>query len=180
MDLNIGHKVKSLRLASDLTQNELADRANLTKGFISQLENEQSSISVDSLSDILEALGTSIPDFFAGNSESQVVFSPNERVHVDSKDISAFELLISGSTNYVMDPIMLELASGEKLEKSTPHPGEEFGYVLSGIVTLILDKKTYRVPAKHCFYFKADRPSQLLNKNSSVAKLLWITTPPQM
>ena len=52
-----------MRLASDLTQEELANRAKLTKGFISQLENEQTSISLDSLADILDALGISIPAF---------------------------------------------------------------------------------------------------------------------
>ena len=66
MDLNIGSKIKALRLASDLTQEELANRARLTKGFISQLENEkfQTSISLDSLADILDALGVSLSEFF--------------------------------------------------------------------------------------------------------------------
>jgi len=44
-----------LRQSSNLTQEELAERANLTKGFISQIERDLTSISLDSLTQILEA-----------------------------------------------------------------------------------------------------------------------------
>ena len=180
MELKIGQKIKTLRLASDLTQTELADRANLTKGFISQFENDQCSISVDSLADLLDALGVSMREFFSDDDEADVVFSPAHRISVDSKGASKFELLVPGSTNNVMDPIMVELEPGEELERFGPHPGEQFGYVLKGTLTLKLNGKEYRVPSGHCFYFEADRPSQIKNTNNSVTKLLWITTPPQM
>jgi len=180
LELNIGQKIKTLRLASDLTQTELADRANLTKGFISQLENEQSSISVDSLADILDALGISLSEFFADESEVNVVFSPDDRVAIDGKGASKFEMLVPGSTNNMMDPIMVELAPGEQLDFGDPQPGEQFGFVLSGTVTLSLDGKNHRVSGKHCFYFEANRPHQISNRGEAVARLLWVTTPPQM
>ncbi|MDH4156655.1 MAG: cupin domain-containing protein [candidate division Zixibacteria bacterium] len=180
MDLKIGRKIKALRLASDLTQEELANRAQLTKGFISQLENEQSSIQIDSLADILEALGVSLTEFFSDSNEIRVVFKPAERVPVDGTGASGFELLIPGSTNNLMDPALIRLQPGEKLERWDPHPGERFGYVLRGTATLTLDRKAYRVPARHCFYFKADRPHQIMNKNNGVVSLLWVTSPPQM
>ncbi|MCK4606862.1 MAG: helix-turn-helix transcriptional regulator, partial [candidate division Zixibacteria bacterium] len=63
--MKIGEKIKALRLSSDLTQEELANRAGLSKGFISQLENDQTSIQIDSLADILEALSVSLSDFFS-------------------------------------------------------------------------------------------------------------------
>jgi len=180
LELAIGKKVKALRLASDLTQMELADRANLTKGFISQLENEQSSISVDSLVDILDALGVKLTDFFSDDVETDIVFGPSDRIAVEGKGATVFELLVPGSTNNLLDPIMVELAAGEFLEPADPHPGEMFGYVFGGTATLKLGKKTYRVPGKHCFYFTADRPYQIMNSGKTVVKLLWITTPPQM
>ena len=180
--MNIGKKIKSLRLASDLTQEELANRAKLTKGFISQMENEkfQTSISVDSLADILDALGVSLSDFFQESNETQVVFKPSERVPVDVDGVKKFELLIPGSTNNEMDPILLCLLPGEKLEPRDPHPGEQFGYVLSGTATLKLGKNNYKVPSKHCFYFRSDKVHQLLNNSKREVKILWITTPPQM
>ena len=180
MELKLGQKIKTLRLASDLTQTELADRANLTKGFISQIENDQCSISVDSLGDILDALGISLQEFFSDKAEPEVVFSPADRIAVDGKGASRFELLVPGSTNNEMDPILVELKPGERLEAFDPHPGEQFGYVLKGEVNLKLGKKEYQVRTNQCFYFEADQPSQIRNRSHSMARLLWVTSPPQM
>lgn len=135
---------------------------------------------MDSLADILDALGVKLADFFSDDLETEVVFGPEERIAIEGKGASVFELLVPGSTNNMFDPIMVELADGESLEPADPHPGELFGYVLSGTATLKFGKKVYRVPGKHCFYFKADRPYQIFNENKAAVKLLWITAPPLM
>lgn len=109
-----------------------------------------------------------------------MVFGPDDRVAVEGKGATGFELLVPGSTNNVLDPIMVELAPGESLEPADPHPGEMFGYILNGTATLKLGKKSHRIPSRHCFYFKADKPYQILNIGKAAAKLLWITTPPLM
>ena len=62
--MNIGNKIKELRIAKGLTQEELADRAELSKGFISQVERELTSPSIATLIDILQCLGTTLNDFF--------------------------------------------------------------------------------------------------------------------
>ncbi|MDU5924926.1 MAG: helix-turn-helix transcriptional regulator, partial [Finegoldia magna] len=53
--MEIGDKIRSLRLKLGLTQEELAERSDLTKGFISQLERDLTSPSVDSLNYVLNA-----------------------------------------------------------------------------------------------------------------------------
>lgn len=61
--MEIGDKIRSLRLKLGLTQEELAERSDLTKGFISQLERDLTSPSVDSLNYVLNALGTDMATF---------------------------------------------------------------------------------------------------------------------
>jgi len=178
--LDIGAKIKALRLASELTQSELAARSRLTKGFISQIERDQTSISLDSLVDILDALGTSIAEFFADTAQSAVVYAPKDRINVEEKNVAGFEILVPGSTNNMMDPIMITLAPGEMLTEEKPHTGEEFGYVLSGVLTLRVGTKSYRVPPRRCFYFEADKIHQFENKGKAKVNFLWITSPPQM
>ena len=56
--MKIGAKVKELRVQKGLTQEELADRTELSKGFISQLERDLTSPSIATLMDILQALGS--------------------------------------------------------------------------------------------------------------------------
>ena len=180
MKLQIGERIKALRLASDLTQEELAVRAGLSKGFISQLENEQTSIQIDSLADILEGLGVTLAEFFSQADPQKVVFKPTDAKAVDGMGASRFELLVPSSTNNVMDPILVTLQPGEKLEERDPHPGEQFGYVLKGTVLLTLDRKSFRVPARHCFYFESDRRHQLGNGGKGETTFLWVVSPPQM
>ena len=62
--MDIGRKLKQLRIRNDLTLEELASRSELTKGFLSQVERNLTSPSVSTLEDILEALGTDLAAFF--------------------------------------------------------------------------------------------------------------------
>ncbi len=72
--MDIGAKLKELRVLKGLTQEELADRAELSKGFISQVERDLTSPSIATLMDILQCLGTSIGEFFNDGSDEQIVF----------------------------------------------------------------------------------------------------------
>jgi transcriptional regulator with XRE-family HTH domain len=73
--MNIGEKIKRLRVKKSLTQEELADRCELTKGFISQVERDLTSPSIATLVDILEGLGTNLKDFFNETVEEKIVAS---------------------------------------------------------------------------------------------------------
>lgn len=180
MKLVIGQKIKSLRLSSELTQEELAVRSGVSKGFISQLENDQTSVQIDTLSDILEALGQNLGEFFTDPAPDRPVYKPSERVSVENSGVVSFELLIPGSTNNMMDPAMVTLDPGESLGKRGPHSGEQFGYVLKGMVTLRLGKHSYKVRRKGCFYFESNQEYQIHNDNSKPATFLWVVSPPQM
>ena len=72
--MEIGLKIKRLRLALNLTQEELADRTELSKSFISQVERDLTSPSIATLIDILQALGTDLKEFFGDETDSQIVF----------------------------------------------------------------------------------------------------------
>ena len=75
MNSRIGEKIKDLRNKNGLTQQELADRAELTKGYISQLERGQVAPSVVTLLDLIECLGTTPSEFFKETEEEHVVYS---------------------------------------------------------------------------------------------------------
>ena len=73
--MDIGEKIKDMRIELGLTQEELADRAELSKGFISQMERNITSPSISTLEDVLLALGSDLSSFFASEKEkTQVVF----------------------------------------------------------------------------------------------------------
>ena len=76
--MDIGNKLKELRVLKGLTQEELADRSELSKGFISQLERNLTSPSITTLMDILQCLGTSIGEFFNEAPDEQIVFGKHD------------------------------------------------------------------------------------------------------
>lgn len=181
MRIEVGQKIKDLRLAAELTQGELATRAQLTKGFISQLENDQTSLSVDSLLELLDALGISISQFFEDDTEAdRISFGPADRLVLSDRGAVEFDMLVPGSTNMFMDPIALTLAPGQSLAAEEPHSGEEFGYVLSGRLTIKYGSRTISIKKDECFYFEASKPHQFANHGKNKTSIIWVTTPPQM
>ena len=72
--MDIGKKIKELRVAKGLTQEELADRSELSKGFISQLERDLTSPSIATLMDILQCLGTNRLRIFQEEPEGDCIF----------------------------------------------------------------------------------------------------------
>ena len=175
--MNLGEKIKRMRLQKGLTQEELADRCELTKGYISQLENNLNSPSIATLTDILAALGSSLAEFFQEETEEKIVYCKNEFIEKDSDGI-LFNWLIPNAQKNMMEPVLVELAEGAETAGDIPHEGEEFGYVLSGQITIVLGKKHHTCKKGEAFYYTASKPHSIINKGKSKAKFLWISTPP--
>jgi transcriptional regulator with XRE-family HTH domain len=177
--MKIGERIRNLRQLSNLTQEELAERAGLTKGFISQVERDLTSISLDSLIQILGALDEDISEFFRDSTgEEKIVYRENDRVAIEKDKIQRFELLVPGSTNRRVEPILLTLRKGQVTPKERPHEGEEFGYVLRGRVTLRFGKEVLKLKTGECFYLSAEKEHWLQNTSSKEAIILWISSPP--
>ena len=88
--MDIGKRMKELRIQYGLTQQELADRSELTKGFISQLERNQNTPSIGTLLDIIQCLGTTPAEFFTDEEPEQIVFKNEDfftKVNEDKHNI---------------------------------------------------------------------------------------------
>ena len=175
--MELGNKIKELRLQNDLTQEELADRCKLTKGYISQLENDLTSPSIATLIDILTALGVTPKEFFADEEEQKIVFKEEDFFE---KDTGAFKIdwLVNNAQKNMLEPILVELMPTKRTEADIPHEGEEFGYVLSGSVVIHLGNKKYRCNKGESFYYSSSKAHFIENPTDRVAKFLWISTPP--
>jgi len=175
--MEIGARIKDLRLQKGLTQEELADRCELTKGYISQLENDLTSPSIASLTDMLQNLGSSLAEFFAGDDEEQVVFTQADMFDKENGGYTV-RWLVPSSQKHAMEPILTVLKAGAATEKDLPHDGEEFGYVLTGEISVTVGKRTYLASATDAFYFKADKAHYIKNEGKKDAKILWVSCPP--
>ncbi len=177
--MNIGEKIKQLRIKNGLTQEELANRAELSKGFISQVERDLTSPSIATLVDILECLGTNLKDFFNETVDEKIVFSKDDMFETENKDLkNHIKWLVPNAQKNNMEPILITLQPHAQSEEDDPHEGEEFGYVLAGIVYLHLGSQVYKARKGESFYFKATHSHYLSNAGKTKATVLWISTPP--
>jgi len=176
--VDIGDKIRNLRLRLGLTQEELAARTELSKGFISQLENNITSPSIATLQDILEALGTDIGLFFSEQTGGKIVYGSEDMFEKLEPDGGRIRWLVTSAQKNALEPILVFLPPGTSTVPHDPHEGEEFGYVLSGNVTLMLDEKEHCVKKGGSFYFRPGTAHHLVNNGKSEARILWISTPP--
>ncbi len=175
--MEIGEKLKELRLKNDLTLSELASRSEVTKGFLSQLERDLTSPNISTLENILEALGTNLQDFFSEKPEEQIVFR-KEDYFVDERDYATIQWIVPNAQKNKMEPIELTLNPKSKTKVIESHEGEEFAYVLKGSVYLVYGNKSYCVKARETFYIQGNRSHYLENRSNRPAVVLWVSTPP--
>jgi transcriptional regulator with XRE-family HTH domain len=174
--LKLGKKIRNLRISRGYTQEELADRCDLSRSFISQLENDQVSPSIDTLERILRVLGTDLKNFFASDEKREkIVFRVEERVpmYLDDFGIKGY-ILMDNIEDKSIDPKIIELLPGAETEEEEPHEGDEFGFVISGKLELILGEKVYKVNEGDCFYYCSDRVHKIRNPYKNTVKFLWI------
>ena len=175
--MDIGAKLKELRILKGLTQEELADRAELSKGFISQLERDLTSPSIATLMDILQCLGTSIGEFFNETPEEQIVFGKTDYFEKHDLELNnEIKWIIPNAQKNMMEPILLTLEPGGETYPDNPHEGEEFGYVLQGNISIHIGSKTYKAKKGESFYFVSDKKHYLSSKAGAV--LIWVSSPP--
>ena len=177
--MDIGKRMKKLRIQYGLTQQELADRSELTKGFISQLERNQNSPSIGTLLDIIQCLGTTPAEFFTDEEPEQIVFEKDDYFEKISEDGNKMiEWIIPNAQKNSMEPVRLTLKPGGSSNTHLPHTGEEFGYVLKGTVRVLYGGRAYTVRAGESFYFQAGKKHRLENNGNRDAILIWVSTPP--
>lgn len=177
--VDIGKKIRELRLGNDLTQEELANRCELTKGYISQLENNLTSPSIQTLLAILEVLGTDVHEFFSLEKDVVTTYKQEDfYIKEDTQLKNEISWIVPNALKYQMEPIIIEIKPGGQSTIDDPHSGEEFGYVLEGKVTLVYNKKRYVIKKGETFYYLAHKEHYLINQSNEVAKILWISTPP--
>lgn len=175
--MNIGEKIKQLRIMKGLTQEELADRAELSKGFISQVERDLTSPSIATLMDILQCLGVTVSEFFTEEHEEQIVFGKEDYFEKTDEVLgNTIQWIVPNAQKNQMEPILLKLEADGSTDPDNPHEGEEFGYVLSGTVTIHLGKQVYRARKGETFYYIPDRQHYLTSKTGAL--VLWISAPP--
>jgi transcriptional regulator with XRE-family HTH domain len=177
--MNIGEKINRLRIKNGLTQEELANRCELSKGFISQIERDLTSPSIATLVDILQCLGSDLKEFFNDAVDENVVFGKDDIFIKENRELNhEIRWIVPNSQKNHMEPIIITMDTGGCSEPDAPHEGEEFGYVLSGSICVHLGNRKFKAKKDESFYFKPSVVHSISNAGKSKAVVLWVCTPP--
>ncbi len=176
--MNIGRRIRNLRLKKGLTQEELGERTDLTKGYISQIERDLSSPSIETFFSILEVLGCPPREFFdEGKPEQKVVYTDEDLTEfVDEERGYTVQWLVPESNENEMEPILLTIALGGKFKEFEPSSSDTFAYVLSGSVKVRLGSAVYSAKAGETIYYQASEEHQIVNDGDTPSQLLLVVT----
>ncbi len=172
--MEVGKKLRRLRRTKGLTLEELANRAGLTKGFLSQIERDKTSPSISALKAILDVLGEDISTFFKDmDVKEKNAFKKDERRSIEfEKPGVKIESPIPNLHYRELDPLIVSIDPGAEIEDEDWDVEEAFGYILRGSVKITINKNVYILRKGDSFYIFPETTYTIKNTGKKEAEIL--------
>ncbi len=191
VDASVGERVRQLRRQKALSLHQVAQRAELSIGYLSQIERGLSSPSLRDLMRVAGALEADLGLFFeaagapragegggGGSRGGRIVTRPAERQEVAFHQGVTKQLLTPhGDAALRLYLITIE-PMGRTGEALYSHAGEEAGLVLQGRLLLTVEAADHLLNEGDSFRFRSDRPHRFSNASGMVTRVLWVNTLP--
>lgn len=174
--IDIGARIKHLRQINGLAQSDLAERAGLTKGAISQVERNLSSPSVANLFEILSALNETPSSFFADVDEEKVLFKKTDALPSEVTGYKSFDTLLPKSRYRSIVAYRATISPGRHTPPEPAQEGENYVLVLSGRLGLQHGKVSYVARKGESLYFSGEQEFSYSNKGKTLVDFLWVRT----
>ncbi len=182
----IGLKIKQIRLEKNCTLKQLSKASGLSIGFLSQFERGMSSIALDSLEKLASILGVKLSDFFREEASQDPADPVAHGANLQPDEISPqiYQYFLGNRTEgfdllprvYLLMPFPDRKPSPELYA----HEGEEFIFVLEGVVTVYLEDKQYTLYPGDSIQIDSRKKHNWMNQTNKTAKILTVNTPNPM
>lgn len=174
MDNNLGFSIKDLRLNKRMTLSEVSKKSGLSISFLSQVERSKSSVTLTSLKKISEALEVNVSHFFnLQEKNSASIVRKQDREEQPYQEVNFSYSNLSGNIqNPIFEPIIATLLPGENQKKPYSHKGQEFLYVLEGVLKVILDNEEELLYPGDSLHIESAKPHAWFNDSNEPVKLL--------
>lgn len=143
-----------------MTLKQVSERTGFYICFLSQVERSKSSATLSSIRKISETLGVNLSYHFQNESETKKEIIKKEG-HAEhrSEDINFTFTNLSGSiSNPMFELILATLYPGDRNTSPNTHYGQEFIYILEGMLTVILDNKEYKLYPEDSIHIESTKP----------------------
>lgn len=178
--MRIGQRLRMLRAERGLTILELAAKAGVSAGIISQIERGGSNPSINTLQKLRAALGVNLWAFLetegavGPTQESSFIRRSSNRPRIVVGTHQLTKELLSPRDNNELRFMILTVPPGARSEEFLSGPGDKGGYVLGGQVELTIGNEVFTLDEGDSFQFKSTIPHQIFNRGDAEAKLIWI------
>jgi transcriptional regulator with XRE-family HTH domain len=179
--VNLGALIRKHRKGRNLTLKAVAEKAGVSEGFLSQVENSVSSPSVDTLISVCNAIGVNPGDLLnqAGTQENLVVFRKREWDEVEiPKAGFVTRRFLSPENRSVIDSAVIFLRPGMKIPvRKNVKNGQELLCVLKGSLELVHGDQTILLSEGDAVHFSANPSKQhIANRTNGTTVVLWVGT----
>ena len=162
MLIQISNKIKGVRKQKNITVQELANKAEVSKGLISQIENNRTVPSLPVLMNIIHSLSLDMNDFFKDivapkKSAPKVIIKKHKDYQVFEKEAAkgfVYKRIMTRNLQAgPMDIVLLELKKGAHRGQMVKTDAYEYKYVMKGKVEYIIDEKKYILQEGDSLFF---------------------------
>ncbi len=179
--MNIGTLIRRCRKERKLTLKIVAERASISEGFLSQVENDVNSPSVDTLLRICNAIGVNAGDLISqvSNQEKLVLIRKSEWDDIDFSHTGfVTRRFFSPEYRTIIDSSILVVEPGKSIPvRKNIKNGQEVLCVLKGSIELMLSEETYTLVEGDCVHFLSNSENQkITNTSITTSFVLWVGT----
>jgi transcriptional regulator with XRE-family HTH domain len=178
--VDVGERLRAIRRLRRVTLKTVADRAELSESFLSQVERGRANASVASLKRIAAALGVNVADLFEPNGSGRPrVLRREARPNLTFGTLGRKYMLTPRPLEH-LQVVLGELDAGGSTgdEPYTHGDSEELLVVLSGIVSLQLGTEMFELCTGDSIDYRSSTPHKLSNIGGDMAEVMWIISPP--
>ncbi|MFT4560429.1 MAG: transcriptional regulator with XRE-family HTH domain [Gammaproteobacteria bacterium] len=177
-----GSELRALRKARRLSLTELAERADLSIGYLSQIERNISTPSVKALGSVARSLDVTVAWFFGGgnqgpsNEKGLVVRKANRRRIIFREGFVDYLLspTLEGSLELILTHFEPQASTGDKYV----HRGEEGGMVMQGKIEITVGERSFILEEGDSFNFPSSEPHRYRNVSDGETIVMYAITPP--
>jgi transcriptional regulator with XRE-family HTH domain len=175
---NLGKRLKALRNERELTLVQLGQQVGLSASYLSQIERSVTMPSLARLTTIAKALDAEVGYFFEDDVFSPCVVESNQGKRLGSTADTIVELLSADPSDKKIQPYRVVCQPGASRDQPSTYPGEEFGFVLKGQLTVTVGEETFVLKAGDSIHYETLQPHSWRNEGDEECIAIWAVSPP--
>lgn len=175
---DLGKRLRALRNERELTLAQLGQQVGLSASYLSQIERGVTMLSLSRLTAIASALDVEMGFFFEDKVPSPCVVQLNQGKKLGRTADAVVELLSADPSDKKIQPYRMVCQPGASRDQPPTHPGEEFGFVLKGQLTVTVGDETFVLKAGDSIHYQAFQPHSWRNEGDEECIALWAVSPP--